>query len=169
MRSCLKKSESRCIFADGIQLPFYGVFRLPLQVRHLKTEEVFVVSRINKDDILGVSFLMAHNCAMKFNQPIIQIDGRKLKCTVRHGRLLMSSVRVTHKLVVPPRMEMAIPCRVTTQKFCPFGVIEKQADGPPMATSSNRPGVHGKVVARCLNLYSPANEAEGRYYHRHLH
>ena len=64
----------------------------------------------------------------------------------------MSSVQVIHELVVPPRTEMTVPCRVTTRNFCPVGVIERQTDGLPVATSLNRPGVRGKMVARCLNL-----------------
>ena len=95
--------------ADGTQLPFYDVLRLPLRVRDVKAEEVFVVSRINEDAILGLPFLVAHNCAMEFNQPIVQVDGRKLKCTDQHGRLLVSSVPITHGLVIPPRTEMAVP------------------------------------------------------------
>ena len=47
---------------------------------------------------------------------------------------------------------MAVPCRVSTKNFCPLGVIEGQTDGLPVATSLNRPGAHGRVVARCLNL-----------------
>ena len=65
---------------------------------------------------------------------------------------MISSVQITKELVVPPRTEMAVPCRVTTRNFCPLGVIEGQTDGLPVATSLNRPGAHGKVVARCLNV-----------------
>ena len=152
VKNCLEESDSHGIMADGTQLPFYGILRLPLRVRDVKTEEVFVVSRINEDAILGMPFLVAHNCSMEFQQPIIQVDGHKLKCTDRHGRLLISSVQITKELVVPPRTEMAVPCRVTTRNFCPLGVIEGQTDGLPVATSLNRPGAHGKVVARCLNV-----------------
>ena len=79
------------------------MLKLPFQVRDVKTEEVFVVSRINKDAILGMPFLVAPNCSMKFNQPIVQVDERKLKCTNRHNRLLVSSVQLTCELVVLPR------------------------------------------------------------------
>ena len=115
----------------GVVCQFYGELRLPLRVRDVKAEEVFVVSRINEDAILGMPFLVAHNCAMEFNQPIVQVDGRKLKCTARHGWLLVSSVQITHGLVVPPRTEMVVPSRVNTRKFCPLGVIERQTDRPP--------------------------------------
>ena len=77
----------------------------------------------------AMPFLVAHNCSMEFHQPIIQVDGQKLKCTDRHGRLLISSVQITKELVVPPRTEMAVPCRVTTRNFCPLGVIEGQTNG----------------------------------------
>ena len=32
----------------------------------METEEVFLVSRIDEDAILGMPFLVAHNCAMEF-------------------------------------------------------------------------------------------------------
>ena len=89
---------------------------------------------------------------MEFDQPAVQIDGKKLKCMDRHGRLLVSSVQVTREVVVPPRTEMAVPCRVTTRNFCPLGVIEGRKDGLPVAASLNRPGVQGRTVTRCLNL-----------------
>ena len=152
VKSSLEESDSHGIMADGTQLPFYGVLRLPFRVREVKTGGVFVVSHINEDAILGMPFLVTHNCAMEFNQPIVQINGKRLKCTDRHGRLLVSSVQVIHELVVPPQTEMTVPCRVTTRNFCPVGVIEGQTDGLPVATSLNRPGVRGKMVARCLNL-----------------
>ena len=102
VRSELEESDSHGVMADGTQLPFYGVIRLPFQVRDVKTENIFVVSRINEDAILGMPFLVAHNCSIEFHQPVIQVDGRKLKCTDRHGRLLISSVQVTRELIVPP-------------------------------------------------------------------
>ena len=101
-KSGLEENDSHGIMVNETQLQFHGVLRLPLQVRDVKAEEVFVVSHINDDAILGTPFLVAHNCAMEFNQPIVQIDGKKLKCIDRHGRLLVSSVQVTHELVVPP-------------------------------------------------------------------
>ena len=98
-----------------------------------------MVSRINEDAILGMPFLVAHNCAMAFHQPMVQVGGRKLKCTDRHGKLLVSSVQTTHGLVVPPRTEMAAPSRVNTRKFCPLEVIEGQTDRPPRKPSASLP------------------------------
>ena len=47
---------------------------------------------------------------------------------------------------------MAVPCQVTTKNFCPLEVIKGQTDGLRVAKNLNRPGAHGRVVARCLNL-----------------
>ena len=41
------------------------------------------------------------NCSIEFHQPVIQVDGRKLKCMNRQGRLLISSVQVIREFVVP--------------------------------------------------------------------
>ena len=84
---------------------------------------------------------------MEFNQPIVQVDGRKLKCTDRNGCLLVSSVQITQELAVPPRTEMVVPSRVTTKKFCLLGVIERQTHRlsrkPPYQGQAK-----GKVVPR---------------------
>ena len=86
------------------------MLKLPLCVRNVKTEEVFVVSRISKDAMLGMPFLVAQNGSIESNQPIVQVDRRKLKCTNWHGRLLVSKVQVTRELEIPPETEMAVPC-----------------------------------------------------------
>ena len=52
--SDLEESDSHIVTADGTQLPFYGVIRLPFRVRDVKTEKVFVVSGINEDVKLGM-------------------------------------------------------------------------------------------------------------------
>ena len=71
LRSELEESNSYGVMADRMQLLFYGVIRLPFRVRNVNTEEVFVVSRINKDAILNMPVFVTHNCSMKFLQPII--------------------------------------------------------------------------------------------------
>ena len=62
VRNSLEESDSHGIMADGTQLPLYGILRLPLRVRDVKTE-VFVLSHI-KDAILGMPFLVAQSCSM---------------------------------------------------------------------------------------------------------
>ena len=110
------------------------------------------MSCIKEDVILGMFFLMVYNCFMEFQQFIIQVDGYKLKCTDRYGRLLISSVQIIKELVVFFRIEMVVFCRVIIRNFCFFGVIEGQIDGLSVVTSLNRFGVYGKVVVRCLNV-----------------
>ena len=160
IKSGVEESDSHGIMADGTQLPFYGVLRLPLRVRDVKAEEVFVVSRINEDAILGMPFLVAHKCTMEFNQPIVQVGSRKLECTDRHGRLLVSSVQTTRGLVVPPRTEMAVPSRVNTRKFCPLEVIEGRTDRPPRKPPE--PSASPPVSPRATDNFLPEGEAQER-------
>ena len=51
---------------DDTRLPFYEVVQIPIRVRDVKLEEIFVVSQINKDAILGIPFLARHDCRMDF-------------------------------------------------------------------------------------------------------
>ena len=42
MKHSLEESKSHGTMADGTKLPFYGMVRLPLRVRKVKTKEVFL-------------------------------------------------------------------------------------------------------------------------------
>ena len=97
-------------------------------------------------------FLVAHQCAMNFEQPVVTVRGCPLTCTDRQGRLLLSKVQILRDVVVPARTDMTVPCRVTTENHCPLGLIESCPGERPLAASLNRPGPKGGVTARCLNL-----------------
>ena len=99
VRNSLEESDSHGIMADGTQLPLYGILRLPLRVRDVKTEKVFVSSHI-KDAILGMPFLVTQSCSMEFSQSKMHVDGKRLKCTDRHGQQLVGSVQASLELVV---------------------------------------------------------------------
>ena len=59
-RSLLEESDSHSLMADGTRLTFYGVVHLPLQLKDVKNEEVFVVSKINENALLEMPILVAH-------------------------------------------------------------------------------------------------------------
>ena len=65
VRNCPEEGDSHCIMADGTQLSFYGV---------LKLEEIFILNSIIDEAILGMAFLVAHNCSADFNQPVVLVD-----------------------------------------------------------------------------------------------
>ncbi|XP_067944968.1 uncharacterized protein [Watersipora subatra] len=134
------------------RLAFYGVVRLQVQLRDVKIEEVFVASKISKDAIIGMPFLVAHQCTMNFEQPIVTVWGRSLIFTNRQGQLLLGKVQMLHDVVVPARTDITVPCRVTTKNPCLLELIDSCPGGPLMANSLNRPGLKGGVTARCLNL-----------------
>ena len=51
---------------DCTRLPFYGVVQIFIRVKDVRLEEIFVVSQINEDPILGMPFLARHDCKMNF-------------------------------------------------------------------------------------------------------
>ena len=69
---------------EGIKLLFYTVVRILIKVRDVKLEEIFVISQISKDVILGITFLANHNCRMDFTKSVVTIEERELVCTDRY-------------------------------------------------------------------------------------
>lgn len=100
VRATLERHDKFGILADGSKLAFYGVIKLTGRVRDVQIEEVFVVSQINEDAILGMPFLATHSCKMEFDEPTIVVKGRKLQCTDRYGRLLVAQVQVWREVTV---------------------------------------------------------------------
>ena len=80
------------LLAGSTRLPFYGLLRLDIRLRQVKTEETFIISQINKDAILGMPFLVECRCAMDFHRPVLRLDNQEVKCTDRQGRLLPNSI-----------------------------------------------------------------------------
>ncbi|XP_067945464.1 retroviral-like aspartic protease 1 [Watersipora subatra] len=85
VRDQLKESDSHGLLANGRRHPFYGIIRLTVRLRDVRTEEVFVVSSLSKDVILGTPFFVVHQCFLEFEQPVVRLDGRQLVCMDRHG------------------------------------------------------------------------------------
>ena len=102
------------LLADGTRLPFYGILKLNVRLRQVKTEVIFIVSQINEDAILGMPFLVERRCAMDFHRPILRLDGHEVKCTDRQGRLLANNIQAIRGEVLPPETEKTIMCRVTS-------------------------------------------------------
>lgn len=94
IRRRLVESQSYGVLTDDTQSLFYGVIRLPFWVQDVKTGEAFIVSRISKDALLGMLFLITHKLCMDFRRPILQVDGQDLTCTNWHGRLLLTNIQV---------------------------------------------------------------------------
>ena len=94
----------------------------------MKTEEVFIISQINEDVILGMPFLVDRHCSMDFRKPIIKLDGHELKCTDRQGRLLSNHIQTGKGEILPPESEQTVLCRVICRNYCPMGIVEALPD-----------------------------------------
>ena len=151
IRSQKKDYAKYGLLADGTRLPFYGILRLNVRLRQVKTEEVFIISQLNEDAILGMPFLVERQCKMDFRRPVLLLDGQEIKCTDRQGRLLSNHIQAVRRKVLPPESEKTILCRVTSRNYCPTGLVEALPEGVPLAASLNTPDVKGQVLVRCLN------------------
>lgn len=60
IKGLLEDSQSHGLLADGTQLPFYGSIRLTIQLIDIKANEVFVVSQLSEDAVLGMLSLTAY-------------------------------------------------------------------------------------------------------------
>ena len=100
--------DKHCQMADGTRLPFYGVVKIPIKIRDVKLEEIFVISQISEDAILGMPFLTNHDCCMEFIKPVVTFGEKKFVCTDRYRRLMASRVQTVRKVTIPPETEVAL-------------------------------------------------------------
>ena len=105
----------------GTRLPFYRVVQIPIRVRDVKLEEIFVVSQINEDVILGMPFLARHDCKMDFARPVVTIGECELVCTDRFGRLMASRVQTIRRTTILPRTKIALSCLLTSHNHASEG------------------------------------------------
>ena len=150
VRVQLEENDQYGLMADGSKLQFYGLIRLPGRIRDVPIEESFIVSQISEDAILGMPFLISHNCNIEFSQPVISLRDRKLTCTDKYGRLMVSKVH-TWKVTIPPLSEIRVAGRISASNYVPVGMIEGSDLHIPVAYSLNQPGDKGDVAAQCLN------------------
>lgn len=89
-----------------------------------RTEEIFVVSWVSEDVILGMPFFTAHSCSLDFARPVLLVDGKELTRTDQHGRML---------------------------NFCPLCLVEGHPEKLPVATSLNQLQNNGQMIAQYLS------------------
>ncbi|XP_067949417.1 uncharacterized protein [Watersipora subatra] len=151
IKAQLEENDRYGLMADGSKLQFYGLIRLTGRVRDVPIEENFIVSQISEDAILGVPFLISHRCHVEFDQPVISIEDRKLSCTDKYGRLMVSKVHTWKKVTIPPLSEIIVAGKMSARNYVPVGIIEGSDPHLPVARSLNQPGDQGDVAVQCLN------------------
>ena len=125
--------------ADGTKMPFYGLIKLTLKIRHFTTKEIFVAGQIDEDVILGMPFLAQHDCSIDFHKQALQLGGKELQCTDRLGRPLGCNVQVYRNTEIPPRQEVTVVGKVPEGMRDVSGVIEGGSEPILQATTLNQP------------------------------
>ena len=107
-RESMEPCESFGTMANGARLEFFGLVKTTLKVRHFTTEETFVVGQSDEDIILGMSFLMKHDCSIDFRRGTLELQGKRLTCTDRQGIPMAYKVQVYREVELPPGREMTV-------------------------------------------------------------
>ena len=162
------ETQQKGVMADGTPIEFTGTIRLNCRIGKVKMAENFLVTKIKEDSILGMPFLVEHNCSADFNQAIVNIDGNSVACVDRFGRPLSENVYLVRDAELPPLTEKLILCRVSNGGTSPTGLIEGCGEKLQVASSLNKPDSKGRVVIRCLNpslssMTLPAGSLLGTY------
>ena len=121
----------------------------------MELEEIFVVSQINEDAILGMPFLARHDCKMDFARPVVTIGEHELVCTDQFERLIASHVQIIRRTAMPLQIKVALSCRLTSHNHAPERLIESLSHQVVLANSIKWPGAKGDVIVRCIN---PTNQ-----------
>ena len=64
---------------------------------------------------------------------------------------MASSVQTIKKTTIPPQIEVALFCHLTSHNHAPEGLIESLSDKVVLANSINQPGAKGDMIERCIN------------------
>ena len=108
------------LLADKTRLPFYGILKLDIRLRQMKTSVIFIISQINEDAILSIPFLVERRCA--------KARWIGMKCTDWQGWLLANHVQAIKREMLPTESERTM-CKVISQKFCPLGLLGTLQEG----------------------------------------
>ena len=102
VRQKLENCSAHGLMANGTELKFYGILQVSGYLRDVKFKEILVVSQIREDAILGMPFLVARDCTMSFERPVVTLEGRELPCTDGYGQMLASKVQVPRSITLMP-------------------------------------------------------------------
>ena len=151
-RDSMEPYEAFGTMANGDKLEFFGLLKAVLKIRHVTTEETFVVGHSDEDIILGMSFFVKHSCSLDFSRGTLKLGGKELTCTDREGRPMLYRVQVYKTVELPPGREVTVAGRVPREAAHLQGVTEGRSEKILIASSLNQPDAEGRILLRCLNV-----------------
>jgi len=155
--------------ADGSSIPFDGVIELTGRVRDQTVQEIFVISPLEEDAILGMPFLKRHGCRIDFSRSALLMAGRELTCVDKSVCPLAGSVQAVHKCTIPGCSRATVHCRVNDSRISGIGVVEGAHTSIQLASSLNQLTDRGEILVQCVNPFSeavtiPSGSTLGRFY-----
>ena len=169
VRAELQVGEANAgLLVDGSHLTLLGMIKLRIRVRAHQSEEVFWVSNIRDDGILGMPFLTEKECQIDFSSQRITIGRYEAQCTDRWGKPLAGTLQVVRKVEIPAGQEQMVLCRVPLPTSTTVGVVTGQCMTVSLAASLSQLNSDNQVLVRCLNWGScpvtlPASKVVGLF------
>ena len=152
------------LLVDGSRITLMGTIRLMVRVRAHQSEEIFWVSKIREDGILGMPFLTERHCSIDFSQQRLAIGDYEAQCTDRFGRSLAASVQLVKAVEIPAGCEKLVLCHVPMVTSTELGVVSGQCLTVNLAASLNQLDKDRRLLVRCLNWGSgPIRLPAGRF------
>jgi len=143
-----------CTLADGSCILFDGIIELTGRVRDQTIQEMFIVSQLKEDAILGMSFLKRHGCHIDFSKSAIVMSGRELACVNKFGRPLVGDMQVVWNCTILGCSRATIYCKVNNSQLTRLGVVEGKHYRIQLASSLTQLSARGEILLQCVNPFT---------------
>jgi len=101
--------------------------------------EIFIVSHLKVDAILGMPFLEEHQCRMDIQNSALVMAGKELVCVDKFCRPLLGRVQVVQGCTELRRFQATLHCKGNCKKIAKLGLVEGMPERIQLANSLNRP------------------------------
>jgi transposase InsO family protein len=123
LKKTLRPGYSGGTMCDGTVSKFYGQINLKVKLRSVTKVITFQVTSLYLDAILGMDFL-SKDAVVDIGKAVVLMDGKKLPCTDRFGRMLSAGVQIFRTTKIQPGEEVLLTCRLTNLVSGQLGLVE---------------------------------------------
>ena len=152
----LTATDQRVYAANGSDIRIRGATRLQFLLNGLKTQADVLVTEDVEEPMLGIDWLVEHQCYWDFRRSLLYVDGRPMEMRGRRARNLCRRVYVTEEVRLPPRHQGDVPARSTSVSLRDVGstwaLESRQLRPGVLVARSVMPDRHHDVAVRLLNV-----------------
>ena len=152
----LTESSQRLFAANGTPIALLGQTVIKINVNGMLSEVVVVVSEAIDELILGIPFLVDHNCCWNFASSQIVIDRRSVRLYIRACPCSVRRIYAERDVVIPPASAIEIHVLITRPNLKQSGdlwAVELKCLGDGVLTARTLvAGSSGRSFLRVMNI-----------------